>query len=408
MKEHERHHICLPREEALQKISERSKFKRGTETVPLLKALGRVNAEEICSEHTLPGKLTSRLDGIAVFYRDFAGGIPDTSGWQAGSQYVFANTGIAIAGQYDTVIKIEMVERDGAGGIKILRTPLQEGENTQPVGERMKKGDKLVGAHTFLTPAHLSVLAMGGINDVKVLRKPVVAIIPTGNELVRRDVPLPAGKNVESNGILIQAKALLWGAQPLLYDIVPDDPALLADTVRDALGQADIVVLNAGSSKGTDDFTIEVLEQVGEILAHEAEHGPGRHTSFTIAGGKPIIGIVGPPIGADYTADWYVLPLINQYLFQPTVSLPKLEVKLTAPVASKGSSDFYVRLIVKRKGGDYVGIPAMGRGRPAAEGMIWANAHLRIPKGTAGYNAGDRVEVELRRPLELIESDDDE
>lgn len=406
MKEYHQPHICLPRDEALQKISERSAFKRETETVPLLDALGRVCADEIHSANTLPGKLTSRLDGVAVFYRDFAGGIPDTTGWRPGSQYIYANTGIAIDGDYDTVIKIEMVEKDEEGGIKILKAPLRQGENTQAVGERMKKGDKLVEAHTLLTPAHLSILAMGGIIDVQVLRKPVVAIIPTGNELVRRDVPLPVGKNVESNGILIQSKAIWWGAAPLLYDIVPDDPALLVDTVRDALGKADIVVLNAGSSKGTDDFTIEVLEQVGEILAHEADHGPGRHTSFTIAGGKPIIGIVGPPIGADYTVDWYVLPLVNQYLFQPTISLPKLEVKLTAPVVSKGSSDFYVRLIVKREGGEYVGIPAMGRGRPAAEGMTWANAHLCIPKGTVGYNAGDRVEVELRRPIEYIKSDE--
>ncbi len=396
------HHICLPREEALNRIAAACHFEPKTEIVSLLHALNRVCAEDLRSVNTLPGKLTSRLDGIAVYYKDFAQGGPDTSLWQAGSQYVFANTGIAIAGDYDTVIKIEAVEIDETGKLVILKGPKEKGENTQKIGERMRTGDLLVRAHELLTPVHLSILAMGGVNQVKVLKKPVVAIIPTGNELVSREVSLPIGKNVESNGILIQSKAILWGAEPLLYGIVPDDPALLVRTVKDALSKADIVVLNAGSSKGTDDFTIEVLEQVGTILAHEAEHGPGRHTSFTIAGGKPIIGIVGPPIGADYTVDFYVLPLINQFLFLPTVEQQKLLVKLTDAVVSKGSSDFYVRIIVKWTEEGYLGIPAMGRGRPAVEGMVQANAHLRIPKGVAGYEQGDKVEVELRRPLEFI------
>ncbi len=402
MKSSNKQHKVLSRKEGLESISERCQLKSRIETVSLIEALGRVTAYDIEAVNTLPNSLTSRLDGIAVYYHDFENGMPDTSKWKKGLQYDFVNTGIGIVKDYDTVIKIEEVEIDDSGQIKILKEPAVKGQLTQPVGERMKKDDVLVRCHTLLTPSHLGILAMGGVDKVDVLQKPVVAIIPTGNELVPVGMSLPKAKNVESNSIMMRTKVILWGAQPLVYDIIPDDPEKLISTVLDALEKADIVILNAGSSKGTDDFTIRVLEEVGEVLAHEVSHGPGRHTSFTVANGKPIIGIVGPPIGAQYTADFYVLPLINKYLCQPTIQPLKLSVVLEESIVAKPEFDFYMPIIVKWEDGQYKGTPVAAHGTPVVEWMVNANAYLCVPAEVSGYKAGDIVAVELCCPIELI------
>ncbi|OAA92910.1 molybdopterin molybdotransferase MoeA [Clostridium coskatii] len=402
MKRENEEHISLPGNEALKRIMEKCDLKPRIETVSLIDGLGRVCAYDTASMNTLPNSLTSRLDGIAVYYHDFENGIPDTSGWERGIQYDFVNTGIGIKKDYDTVIKIEEVEIDESDNIKILKAPSTKGELTQPAGQKMRKGDVLVKSHTLLTPSHLEILAMGGIDKIDVLQKPVVAIIPTGNELVPVGKPLPLGKNVESNSIMMRTKVVLWGGQPLVYDIVPDDPKKIINTLLDALKKADIVIINGGSSKGTDDYNIKMLGEVGEVLAHEVEHGPGKHTSFTVAYGKPVIGIVGPPIGAEYTVDWYIMPLINKYLFQPTIKPQRLQVVLTKPIVSKRPFDFYVRIIVKYEDGQYKGTPVIGRDRPVIEGLIYANAHLCIPGSVDGYEAGAKVEVELRCPIELI------
>jgi len=392
-------HPSTSRQETLRVILERAQFHPRVEVISVRKALRRVTAIEIRAVNTLPNSPASRMDGIAIKSANLEGGIPITADWQIGVDYVFSNTGVGIPDDYDTVVLIEDVVFDAEGKLNILSIP-KPGQNVRPVGEMMKTGDALIPAYTQLGPAQLALLVAGGVDKVAVLEKPKVAILPTGNELVAADCKPPRGKNVEFNGTMIEAQVKNMGAEARLYPITCDNPVDLIRVINDALAWADIVILNGGTSKGTDDRAIEVLETVGEILVYEVDYGPGKHTTMTIADTKPIVGTVGPTIGAEYAVEWYVGPLINQYLSQPTIEPRRLKVKLTEAISAPGAIDFYTRLEVRRVGSDYEA-RQLERSAPLARSMM-ANAYLHIPGAVKGYKAGEIVEVKLRCPIEWI------
>jgi molybdopterin molybdotransferase/putative molybdopterin biosynthesis protein len=369
-----------------------------TEEAPLIAALNRVLSENVYAKHSLPSQLASQMDGIAVRYSDFASGMPDTSSWKVGGQYVFCNTGIAIGGAYDTVCLIEDVDIDAFDRLSIKSLP-QRGQYTVPAGSHLKEGDLLAAANAPLTPTLLASLAMGGHIYAPVLKKPVVAFLPSGSELIPPGEPLPPGKNVDSNSIMMQAKLLSWGAEPLMYPITPDDFNLLRQRLGEAADQSDIVVVNAGSSKGSDDFTVEALESLGDIICHEVDHGPGKHTSYTIAkNGAPIVGLSGPPGGMESTADFYVKPLVDRFLHQPFMPPPLTEAILTQDAAMNKPVEFIMRVKAERRGTEIFATPLQTMN---LRDLDQANAFLRLPP-FARFQAGTRVNIELRHPYRFV------
>lgn len=388
------------REETLRRILERSQFEPRIEMIPVNEALNRITAQDALSVNTLPNAPTSMLDGIALRSSNLDGGIPETENWQLGVDYVFSNTGVGIPEEFDTVVLIEDVNFDENGKLTISCIP-EKGKNIRPVGDMMKTGDVLVLAYVHLRPAHLGLLTAGGVDKIAVLEKPKVAILPTGNELVTAGTQPPRGKNVEYNGMMIKAQVESMGAEAKLYPITRDNPEDLIKVIENALAWADIVILNGGSSKGSDDRAIEVLESIGEVLVYEVAYGPGKHTTMTIAGHKPIVGTVGPTIGAEYAVDWYVEPLINKYLHQPTVEPQHLKVKLLEEIKAPMPFDFYARMEVRPIKGGFAA-KQIGKSAPLAQQMM-ANAILHIPGEVHAYKAGEMIEVELKCPIEWIE-----
>ncbi|MBO4352243.1 MAG: molybdopterin biosynthesis protein, partial [Eggerthellaceae bacterium] len=155
------------------------------------------------------------------------------------------------------------------------------------------------------------------------------------SELVEAGGEIPLGRNIESNSLLMKGKIEQWGGEALLFPITPDDPEAIEATLRKAAAEADIIVLNAGSSKGSDDWSLEILEQIGTVLYHQTSHGPGHHSSASVLEGTPVIGISGPPGGAAFTTDFYLRPAMRKFLgLDPyATSIP---VKLAAEFAGKG------------------------------------------------------------------------
>lgn len=401
MKNDDKNEFLPSRDMALDIILKNTSFETEAENLPLSDCLGRVAAGPAFSKNDLPNALTSRCDGIGVHFSDFANGAPDTSSWKQGSEYDFANTGVAVPGDYDTVIMIEDVEIEN-GVLSITVPPESKGENTSEIGSRMKKGEKLVDAYEKLTPAHLSLLAMGGYSVFDVIRKPKVGIIPSGNELVPYNMKLPEGKNVESNSIMLSSKVLEWGGIPIVYPIIPDDPDALLKTLLDAVEKTDIVFFNAGSSKGTDDYAVQTLSGAGKIFFKRVAYGPGHHTSFAISGNTPVLGLVGPPIGADFGADWFGLPLIQKFLHQPVTKMTKLKVTVAERIISGHDVEMFLRVFVWKEKGRYFARQANWDGGAMRESFIDANAYAWVePKGE-GYYKGDEIEVELKYPVESI------
>ena len=387
-------HPWISRSETLRLILSRSRFKPRVEMLPVREALGRITAQETLAINTLPNCPTSTLDGIAIKAANIVKGKLVTDHWQEGVDYVFSNTGVGIPNGYDTVVLIEDVEFDEKGKLKIASIPTP-GQNVQPAGKKMKAGDVLIPAHYCLGPSELGLLTAGGITEIAVLEKPRVAILPTGNELVPVGESVPRGKNVEYNGIMMEAQIKTMGGDPRLYPITRDNPEDLATVIKDALDWADIVILNGGSSKGSDDRALDVLATIGEILVYEVDYGPGKHTSMTIAGTKPIVGTVGPTVGAEYAVEWYVWPLLGECLFQPTSEPGRVQVKLREDIPSS-TIGFYTRLKLEQVDGVYWAKQIKGF-MPLASHML-AQAVLYIPTDVKCYRAGDLVEVELRYP----------
>ena len=335
MRDHSKH-VEFTRDQALAALLEASHFAPAIETLPVGEAFGRVLAVDTKAQLDMPNCLTCNMDSVAVRWADFEeaakiGVVPDTSAWIRGVEWEFANTGIGMPEGFDTAIVIEHVtvteDADGTQHVAFEAPPTKKYAGTTPAGARMHKGDVLVEAGSTLSPLLISLIASGNNTEVQVFAKPVVGFIPTGNELVVPGSDVARGKNIETNSLVAKGKIEGWGGICRVFDIVPDDPEAIRATGLEAARTCDIVVLNAGSSKGNDDWNIEMLEEVGTVLYHETNHGPGHHSSGSVVEGKPVVGISGPPGGAAFTMDFYLYPLMMHWFGLPA-ELDKLQVRL--------------------------------------------------------------------------------
>ena len=415
-------HIKLTREAAIEELVKAARFEPQSETVNLHEAHMRVTATETSAKVDVPNALCSQMDGIAVRFDDFADGMPDTSTWQLGREYDWANTGTALPEGFDCSIPIEQVEFDGGigtvgagernpGVLRIIQAPAKRFDKCRQAGSDFRTGQLLLPAGTRLTPAKISALAMCGYAEIEVVKKPRVAFIPTGDELVAPGNALPAGKAYDSNGVLLEGKLLLWGAEPIVHDCIPDDWDAIKDAILRACDTADIVAINAGSSKGAKDFTMEILEEIGTVFCHETNHGPGRHTSASIVNGTPVLGLSGPPSGCEITADWYLKPLVDSFLFGHAIGFDhaKATVKEFHLVPGPGNpgkghgpgKDFFaIRPVKLERTADGMQVfPVSDSMHPDLLKLDEADGYLKMhPFAYRELSPGDEVTVELRYP----------
>lgn len=397
-------HISGDRHQVVDALLEKTQFERCTETIEVSAANGRVAAKEYRSQNMLPNTRASNMDAVAVRFDDFKNGAPDTSAWVRGDQWEFCNTGIAMPEGFDTAIRIEGVEvSEDNTRLTINEQPPCRYAATTAEGATLQEGDLLVAQGELLTPTLLSVLNMGGYTEVEVIAKPRVGFIPTGNELWPAGVSLPRGKNVESNATMICAKIAAWGGEPVRYDIVPDNPSLILNYLKRATEECDIVVINAGSSKGSDDYTCEILEREGEVLFHEVNQGPGRHCSFSVLYGKPVIGISGPPFGAEFTADFFIKPFIDVFLGADTSYPPVVLARMldSNPMQPRQVTVCKRAFLRRDEYGGFVAWLAEQEHTPVLREAGEANGLICFDKDGYGYEEGELYPVELRWPYTL-------
>ena len=366
-------------------------------------ACGRVCAEDAYSSNTLPNRPVSRFDGIAVRFADFAAGPPDTAGWREGLEYAYGNTGIALPESYDTMIPIEDVTIHEVG-IEVRAQPKYRGEMVNAVGENLRKGERLIAKGEVIAPAHVGLLAAGGVAEVCVFAKPRVGVIPTGDELVPPTTDVAPGKNVETNSYMIAAYLEGWGAMPCRYPIVRDDPQAIRAALQNALNENDAVVIIAGSSLGTKDYTLRVLGEMGEVVVPQLAHGPGRKSSLSVVGGKPVLGVAGPPLGAQITCDLYLAPFVSALQGLLPVEMRTLEV-IADDAFRPHEVDFCERVHIYQAKDGYHIRSAFAPKTTRAQMQALANGNFYRVAGTA-CAAGGRTTVELLCPPEYLPEGD--
>lgn len=374
------------------------------ERVTLADAPGRVTAEPVWARLSSPHYHASAMDGYAVRAADTLGATETAPRQLAiGAQARYVDTGDAIPAEFNAVIMIEHVQRVpvavGApdGAIEII-APAAPWQYIRPMGEDIVATELVLPANHRIRPQDLGALAGSGHSDVVVRRRPRVAIFPTGNELVPAGADVQPGDIIEYNSLVLGAMAEESGAVVTRYDILPNDAARIAQAAREAAATHDLVVVNAGSSAGSQDFTAAAFREVGRLCVHGIAIRPGHPVVLGVtAPGAPaaaLAGIPGYPVSAVVTFDLLCKPLLYRWQGQLPPERPRIKAALTRKVVSPLGDDEFLRVTVGQVGERVVASPLSG-GAGVITSLVKADGVVVIPRFTEGYHQGEQVEVEL-------------
>ncbi len=368
-----------------------------SEAIALPKALGRVTAAPVWARISAPHYHASAMDGYAVLADDTRGAT-ETSPKQlrVGQQAFYVDTGDPLPPQTNAVIMIEHVQRletDDGPTIEILE-PTSPWRYVRPMGEDMVATELVLPANQRLRPQDLGAIAGCGHNTVEVYRRPRVAIIPTGTELVPPGIDLKPGDIIEYNSLMLGAQAEEAGALITRYPITADVYDAIRAAVVDALASHDLVAVNAGSSAGSEDYTARIVADLGQLCVHGIAIRPGHPVILGVAQGKALVGIPGYPVSAALTFDLLVKPLLYRWQGLLPPERPTIEAQLTRKVLSPMGEDEFLRVTVGKVGDKVVATPLAG-GAGVISSLVKADGILTIPRFSEGHHAGEQVTVEL-------------
>ena len=392
-----------------------SSFPRpGTEWVKLDEAIDRVAAREIVSPEDLPPRARATMDGYAVKASDTfgaSGSIPAVlqvigrvvmgalPGFPiAAGQAAEIPTGGFLPVGADAVVMVEYANRLDDGALEVMR-PVTPGENVLDRSQDVAGGKPIIPSGRRLRPQDVGMLAGLGILEVSVGKRPAVAVISTGDEIVPVTArPLP-GQIRDVNGHALRALVESAGAKVAACEIVRDDPALLAAAMRRALSQSDLVVLSGGSSVGQCDYIVEVVNDFpgSEVLVHGVAISPGKPTLLARIDGKPVFGLPGHPVSALVVAQVFLAPFLR-YLEGETLDREPVgrqkQAILASSVHSTHGREEYVRVTLERRGDEWLARPVFGKSGMLSS-LVRADGFFIVPVHAEGVAGGESVTVYL-------------
>ena len=339
-----------------------------TEKVPIIEALGRISAKNQTSDIDISPFDHSAMDGFAVVASDLANATPEApielpviDEIPAGAYYdkvlqpgtcVRIMTGAPIPDGANAVVKYEIVtnlENDGrAPGRVAFSTPTSAGDNIRQKGEEIAAGEVAIKAGEPLSPAGAGLLASCGLSQVEVYKRPRVAVIPIGSELVEPDtLPLP-GQIRDGNSYAIGASVVRAGGIPHLHSIVPDDKDMLAAAVLEAVEESDFVVTSGGASNGDFDYIQQVVKEQGELFMDFVNMRPGKAQTFGLVKNTPVFGLSGNPAAAYCGFEMLVRPALRKMQGYATLDRPRVWARLSRDMKKKDSRRIYLRSTLER------------------------------------------------------------
>lgn len=370
-----------------------------TEQVPITVASGRTTAEPVCARWSAPAHELAAMDGIAVSAADTTGAAPATPLRLRPGSFDVVDTGDPLPADRDAVVMREHVRRRPRGEVE-LTASVAPGRHVRGVGEDVQAGELLLPSGHRLRPVDLAVVAGAGWSRVAVRTPPLVAVIPTGDEIRPIGTEIVRGEILDTNSLLLVELAREAGAWATALPVVPDDPAALAAAVARAGDRFDLVLVIAGSSAGRDDHTATVIAGLGRVFVHGAAIRPGHPVVLGVVGptrAVPVVGVPGYPISAAHVFTTFVRPMIGELLGAPPPTAPvTVTARLAHRVCSPVGVDECVAVRLDRRAdtGDLLAVP-VGRGAGALSALMRADALLTIPIGTAVIEAEQRCQVAL-------------
>lgn len=376
--------------------------KQPIEEIPVDESHGRITAQPVFALRSSPSYNASAMDGIAVHFTDLSGANEARPVRLKSDKFVPVNTGNAIPDNCNAVVMIEDVHYINEDEVELQQaaTPWQ---HVRTIGEDIVATELILPeGHTIRAIDQGAMLATG-VTTVTVLKPPKAHVIPTGSELIQPDQSPSPGQIIEFNSRILSGYLNEWGAYATRGLPVIDDPELLKKALLKAASENDFVVLNAGASAGTRDYSAKVLGEIGKLVVHGVAIKPGKPVILALIDNTPVIGLPGYPVSALLTMRIFVREMISNFLGLGEPVSNHTEAILSRPVHSAMGVDQFVRITLGRVGNNLMATPS-GKGAGAVMSLVRADGLLTIPSGSEGAGAGEKVTIELIRSKSEIDS----
>ncbi|MEE9187809.1 MAG: molybdopterin biosynthesis protein, partial [Anaerolineales bacterium] len=402
----------------------------GVEKIPInVSAIGRILADPVWAKLSSPHYHASAMDGFAVRAVETEGAMPTQPiTLLTSEEVVYIDTGDPIPEFTDAVIPIENVEpldTNGGPAAQVrqphairIRSAVTPWMHVRPMGEDIVATQLVLPTGHKLRPVDLGVIAASGNSQVKVARRPRVAILPTGSELVPIGSQVVPGEIIEFNSLVLAGQIIEWGGEATQLPITADDFDQICAIIRQAARDHDLILLNAGSSAGSEDYSAQVVQALGELMVHGVAVRPGhpvilgmihptelknldQRQEISIKS-TPIIGVPGYPVSAAITGELFVEPLLARWLGRSSISPPTIKATLTRKITSPAGDDDFIRVAVGRVGERILAAP-LARGAGVITSLVRADGLVLLPRGSQGMPAGSDLEVRLYRSPEEID-----
>jgi putative molybdopterin biosynthesis protein len=366
----------------------------------LPEAVGRVTAEPVWATRSSPSFDASAMDGIAVRAAGTTGASESTPVLLDAADYVVVDTGDPLPDGFDAVVMREHVHYDA--GRAELRSAVPPYQHVRTIGEDVSATELLLPEGHRLRAVDVAAAAAAGAIDVVVRRRPVVAVLPTGDEIRPVGTDPAPGVILDTNSLMLVAQAQAAGCEAWRSDILPDDPGAIGDALRDAASRSDLVIVVAGSSAGRDDHTASIVERLGTLAVHGVAVRPGHPVVLGAVEGTPVLGAPGYPVSAALTFDIFAAPLLAALEGSVAAEPPRARARVARKLASPMGMDDWVRVRIGRVGGDLVATP-LPRGAGVLTSLVRADGLLVVPAGLEGHHAGEEVDIALLRGVGAID-----
>jgi molybdopterin molybdotransferase len=371
------------------------------EELPLADCWGRVLAEDLVAPSDLPPFPTSAVDGYAVRAADGGGRLEVVGESAAGRPFpgplparsaVRILTGAVLPDGADCVVMVEDT-RQHDGWVEVPADP-EAGRNFNRVGDDVRRGERVLQAGEVLGPAELGLAAALGFPRLRVHRRPRVALLTTGDELVEVGRTPGPGQIVDSNRWALLGALQEAGAEVSLLGIAPDEPVSLRVLVQDALRAHDVLVSSGGVSVGSHDLVKPLLEQLGEVHVGRVRLKPGKPFTFaTLPEGRLAFGLPGFPVSSLVTFEVFVRPALRKMQGHRALQRPRLRVRLGYEARAAGDRTEYQRVMLVREDGEFVARTTGSQSSSRLLSLVGAHALVRVPPGNQGIPAGTMVDA---------------
>jgi len=367
----------------------------------LHEAIGRVTAEPVWAVRSSPSFDASAMDGIAVRAADTVGASESTPTYVGPGDFVVLDTGDPLPEGFDAVVMREHVHLDGEGRAE-LRAAVPPYQHVRTIGEDVSATELLLPEGHRLRPVDVAAAAAAGATDVVVRRRPVVAVLPTGDEIRPVGTEPAPGVILDTNSLMLAGQAEAAGCEAWRSEILPDDPPKLVEALQDAASRSDFVIVIAGSSAGRDDHTAAIVAEAGTLAVHGVAVRPGHPVVLGAVDGTPVLGAPGYPVSAALTFDIFAAPLLASLEGAAATEPPRARARVARKLASPMGMDDWVRVRIGRVEGDLVATP-LPRGAGVLTSLVRADGLLVVPAGLEGHHAGENVDVVLLRGVGEID-----